>query len=362
MCQGIEISTPRITRVLRRYQPSIDLGQGPVDAGRLGRALARPPVMTDLLDFQAHYMHDLIDELDDGRLDGNNENCQLFLDLMRQRHKLRSGVVIAGLMYVMEERLFMLYRDSMKHLRGAELDDFVREVALHDICCDTPYDEVLVQRFAADCGLRVGERRLGKLYWKARRDVEMSRFEKNLRDPRHSTLSIAEQIRSDAQRQAVDQVVSEHLDTDLDHYIIVGPDYSRDSRLDAHYRRHFSYVLSRAFDGHCCGCGEGMGALQFDHFWCPKASGGNFLMRSRDGVYVNNCIPLCASCNASKGKRDFRDVFDEAVVEDVVRRSQAINAFVNEHMIGFHDPDFPGRVGVDVLPPAAASRSLVASP
>ena len=52
-----------------------------------------------------------------------------------------------------------------------------------------------------------------------------------------------------------------------------------------------------------------MGALQFDHFWFPKSAGGNFLMRSLDGIYVNNCIPLCGSCNASKGKRDFRDFF-----------------------------------------------------
>lgn len=348
VCQGIEINRSRVEDILRRYRPTISLGQRTVTAPLVTKAMSRPEPMNALQDFQAHYMHDLIDEIADGRLDWNNENCELFFELMRQRHKLTSGVIIASLLYIMEERIFTIYRDSLGHLRGASLAAFARETALSDVCCDAPFDGIVITRFARECGINAARKKLERHYWKARRSLQLSKFEENLGTPLSTTASVTEQIRTEAQRALIESAISDHLDTDTDSYIMVGPDYSRDSRIDTYYRKHFSYVLSRAFDGHCCSCGEGMGALQFDHFWCPKSSGGNFLMRSRDGAYVNNCIPLCGSCNASKGKKDFRDFFDQELVETIVQRSQSINAFINEHMTTFLDPEFVGRVTDDV--------------
>ena len=61
-------------------------------------------------------------------------------------------------------------------------------------------------------------------------------------------------------------------------------------------------------------------------------------MRGVSGIYVNNCIPLCRSCNASKGKRDFREFFSDDELIEVIERSQSINAEVNQHMAHFDDP------------------------
>ena len=66
-------------------------------------------------------------------------------------------------------------------------------------------------------------------------------------------------------------------------------------------------------------------------------------MRSHTGIYVNNCIPLCRSCNSSKGKRDYRDFFDEEELIEVIKRSQSLNHYLNENMLDFNDPDFPSR-------------------
>jgi hypothetical protein len=129
----------------------------------------------------------------------------------------------------------------------------------------------------------------------------------------------------------------------LTDYIIVGPDYSRDSRLDNQYKARFSYALSKAFNGHCCRCGEGMGQLEFDHCWWPKSKGGNFVMRHRSGVYVNNCIPLCRSCNSSKSNKDFREFFSEEEISRIMEISQSLNAYINEQMADYNDTEFVGR-------------------
>ena len=346
VCHGIAINRQRAECVLLGFQDAIATGSGTVSASKLCRLLARPEVMRDLKDFQLRFMSDLLDELSDGELDWNNEKCDFFFDLMRSRHKLSNAMIIAGLVYVAEERRYDMYQSLLGHVHYAGRDDFFRELALHDVCCDTPYDPALVERFAAECGVKGGFKSIEKRYRAARRQIEMTKFESMLRSEVPSTGRVAEQIRSDVQRGRIDRALSKHLDTNPDNYIIVGSDHSRESRLDAYYRRHFSHVLSRAFDGHCCACAEGMDQLQFDHFWRPKSAGGNFLMRSRNGTYVNNCIPLCASCNARKGNRDFRDVFDEEELVGIVERSQSLNALINEHMVGFSDPEFDGRVGV----------------
>lgn len=66
-------------------------------------------------------------------------------------------------------------------------------------------------------------------------------------------------------------------------------------------------------------------------------------MRSKNGVYVNNCIPLCRSCNASKSNKDFREFFTESEISRIIEISQSINAYINEEMIDFSDPEFVGR-------------------
>jgi hypothetical protein len=87
-----------------------------------------------------------------------------------------------------------------------------------------------------------------------------------------------------------------------------------------------------------------MGQLEYDHFGLPKSRGGNFLMRSKAGLYVNNCIPLCRTCNSSKGNRDFRAFFTVEEIEEILKRSLSINKYVNQYMVDFYDPDFPNRL------------------
>jgi hypothetical protein len=91
-----------------------------------------------------------------------------------------------------------------------------------------------------------------------------------------------------------------------------------------------------------------MQQLEFDHFWLPKSQGGNFAMRSTAGYYVNNCIPLCRSCNASKGAKSFLEFFPHEEVEGVIEKSQSMNGYINSHMVEFRDSEFGARADVGV--------------
>ncbi len=118
-------------------------------------------------------------------------------------------------------------------------------------------------------------------------------------------------------------------------YDLKNEDWSRDSRIEDFYKKHFWYDLAKAFGGHCCRCSEGMCELEFDHFWLPKAEGGNFAMRHQEGYYVNNCIPLCRSCKASKGSNSYVDFFNAKEIEYMVTINHSLTASLNSKMEGF---------------------------
>jgi len=58
---------------------------------------------------------------------------------------------------------------------------------------------------------------------------------------------------------------------------------------------------------------------------------------------VNNCIPLCRSCNSSKSNKDFREFFSEEEISRIMEISQSLNAYINEQMADYNDTEFVGR-------------------
>ena len=62
-------------------------------------------------------------------------------------------------------------------------------------------------------------------------------------------------------------------------------------------------------------------------------------MRSQEGVWVNNCIPLCRSCNASKGSQIYMDYFGPDAALRVIERSQSLNGELNSAFVAFVDDE-----------------------
>ena len=308
------------------------------------KAFSKPGMIQDLKKFIQKHFFEMIRSYS-GKVNWKDERIQLFLEVMRKKYNLRDRTIIALLLYVFDEMNFKNYASNFQGISSADFSVIMKEIVLHDIYSESEPNFYYIQRVLGDLmGSQVSMGRVKSSYKRERKELKVSHFEKSLeKDDDAPYIGVEKQIKSEIQLAAINSKIQSLLDISPENYHIVGRDYSRDSRIDNYYRKNFSYTLSRAFDGHCCKCGEGMGQLEFDHFWLPKSSGGNFLMRSKSGLYVNNCIPLCRSCNSSKGYKDFREFFTEEEIEDVIRRSKSIEKQINQQMVDFDDPDFPNR-------------------
>lgn len=301
-------------------------------------------LVKDLLNFEGKFFGNEARRNTPLNINWADERYVLFFQMLRNKYDITDEQIIAMLIYVAEERKFERYQKRFASLDEKKLPQFVSQVAMQDIHDGQKPNYGYLKRLVNS---RSFEERadVTKLYRASKEEIKLLHFEKSLAgETAELADDIESQIKQEKKQSRINASLQQMLSFEADDYIIVGRDYSRDSRIDAYYRKNFSTVLSKAFDGHCCRCDEGMGQLEFDHFWWPKSQGGNFLMRSKNGSYVNNCIPLCRSCNSSKGARDFREFFSEQEVNRITEISQSINKYINRHMIDFEDADFPQRV------------------
>ena len=338
---GIEFDPERYIELAKRYEQLLNKWRGTSRVSVAQKVFANQDVIHDIKRFNSKYFSQMLER----GVNWTDERIQLFLDVMRQKYKLNDRIIIALLLYINSEMKYQSYFDSFWETKSQDYWDIMREVVLFDIYSETKPNFNNIRRLLIDRGIpKKQTKRMERDYEIIKNRLKVSQFARSLeKDDDTPYVGVEKQIKNEIQLAAINSRINSLLDISPENYYIVERDYSRDSRIDNYYRKHFSYVLSRAFDGHCCKCGEGMGQLEFDHFWLPKSKGGNFLMRSKTGLYVNNCIPLCRSCNSRKGQRDFREFFTENEIEDIVKRSKSIEPYINEHMVDFEDPDFPNR-------------------
>lgn len=288
-----------------------------------------------------------------------DERFKLFKKMMMNKYKISDHAITLTILFFNEELSYLNFSNSLNILPDDKSKDILKKLVHYNIenYSSTPDSWILRLMKNHNFEKNIINKR-AYFYNKVKEEIKISYFEDTLHEE-ETVLgnSLESEIRrkkleqhiinlEDRIRDEIESIVSSDLDLDIDNYIINPEDYSRASRVDAFYRREFSTLLSRAFDGHCCKCGNGMVQLEFDHFWYPKSKGGNFLMRHRNGYYVNNCIPLCGSCNSSKGKKEIHKFFgdtDEDEIEDIVKRCQSINAEINIKASVFNDPHFVGR-------------------
>ena len=342
---GIEFNPSRYHEFTNPRMQFLRNWKGSARIGVAKKAFSNQMVIQDIKQFNSKHFSDMMVSAK-GNINWSDERIQLFLEVMRQEHYLKDRAAIALLLYINNEVNYQNYSDNFREADPSDYTGLMREIVLHDIYNERNPNFRYIRRLVDELGIpRKQARRVKTTYAKIKKELKVSQFAKSLHeDDKAPYIGVEKQIKSEIQLAAINERIGSLLDISPKSYHIVGRDYSRDSRIDNYYRRHFSSVLSRAFDGHCCKCGEGMQQLEFDHFWLPKSSGGNFLMRSKSsGLYVNNCIPLCRSCNSSKGHRDFREFFTEEELEEVIKRSRSIETYINQHMVDFDDPDFPNR-------------------
>jgi 5-methylcytosine-specific restriction endonuclease McrA len=171
---------------------------------------------------------------------------------------------------------------------------------------------------------------------KAAKERQRLKADRKAEKERQARLRAVERERSRRERERqLEAKRAQAFSDELVDYLVVGPDFGRGSGVDRFCQKHFRKSLVQAFSGMCASCGEGMSQLEFDHFWHPKSKGGNFAMRRKTTngiVYANNCIPLCGSCNGSKGARSASEFFGQERYSELTTVCLAIQEELNDVM------------------------------
>ena len=318
--------------------------------------LDRPDFREDLFTYVRKYLlfdttgKALIQNLDD-------ERFIYFKKMMMKKYGISSRGLSLLTLFISEELSYKNFVDKLSLKEKSSLSEIFNKIVYFEIESNVQIPDPWLQRILEDNEVEKKIIKYRRTYYNnAKEKIKIKYFEESLHneddivsgridDDIRAKKRKEEEIRKANEiKDKIGELVKNDLDLSPENYIIVPEDYSRDSRIDNYYKRNFSKLLSRAFDGHCCKCGEGMVQLAFDHFWFPKSRGGNFLMRHVDGYYINNCVPLCGSCNSSKGNKEIHEFFDYSEIKEVTKRSQSINSEINASIVDFEDPQFKERI------------------
>lgn len=98
-------------------------------------------------------------------------------------------------------------------------------------------------------------------------------------------------------------------------YIIMMDDYRRGNPIESYYRKKYFMILLEHYNNKCAKCYSNH-SICLDHFVFSKNEGGNFILNSIEGYFINNAIPLCQSCNSKKSDLSYLAFFNS---EELVR-------------------------------------------
>ncbi len=274
------------------------------------------------------YFDDFTDEISDQILDWNNENTKLFFELLNHKYKVTNISLLRTILYLRHEIEYFNYRESLSLKRPKSLDELYEQTVKYILVNEkVNIGSESINRASCEFGFGLPFLSIKKSILKAKKRLELLYFDQNFKKNKNRIKgSSFERLKIMSWEDFLRLGLSEGIDVSEESYIIESQDYSRDSRLDRYFKNHLGFALIQHFERKCIKCAF-EDKLEFDHFWLPKSKGGNFVMRSKKGIYVNNCIPLCRSCNASKGAKHLWEYFNNEEIESLLRISNNLIAF-----------------------------------
>ncbi len=294
--------------------------------------------------FAYFYFDDFTDEISDGMLDWNNENTELFFELMRKKYGITNRSLLKTILHLRNEIKYFNFRDSMIKHRPASQEELLKKTIVYE---ETNEDEVVtkyeIKRLSCELGFGVPYVPLAIAQRRAKLSLELESFDRDFcKGDEKIKETSKERMRRTSWEEIVKMAFEEGIQIAKEFYLIAPQDFGRDNRLDRYFKKHLKFALIDHFEGECADCGvSGADAkLHLDHFWMPKSKGGNFAMRSKDGHYVNNCVPLCRSCNSSKGAKGVYEHFTPERVKGLLEKSHEFDAHLNIHLKSFDDHHF----------------------
>lgn len=119
------------------------------------------------------------------------------------------------------------------------------------------------------------------------------------------------------------------ISDNIDDYIIEESDRERDNDYDPKYKQKYRAVLFHLYDNLCPLCQKNQ-CEHLDHFFIPKCKGGNFIMVTNEGNFVNNAVPLCSKCNLKKGSNSYKKYFSPEQLKDISKRNAIMTAVLRK--------------------------------
>lgn len=166
--------------------------------------------------------------------------------------------------------------------------------------------------------------------------IRKSRVEKKRIELENIKLTEQKKEREKKIREIQEKISILKISDNREDYIIRNDDYNRGNPIDNMYRKNYYLTLLKIYDNSCAKCGNKKNGFDLDHFVFPKNSGGNFMLRNKDGYWVNNAIPLCKTCNRSKGDRSYKSFFsDEELIEIFQKNAEMTKIINNEKLFSF---------------------------
>ena len=169
-------------------------------------------------------------------------------------------------------------------------------------------------------------KRIAEEQWHAKMEKNRAEIEKKRKEAQRR----AEEEKRLAEEEFQRKISIVRISDDRNDYIISKEDYKRGNPVDNDYRKTWFLTLLKIYDNKCANCGDSSNGCDLDHFVFAKNEGGNFIMKHRDGYFVNNAIPLCQNCNRSKGDQDYNNFFSEEKLLELFTKNAEMTKLINE--------------------------------
>lgn len=112
-------------------------------------------------------------------------------------------------------------------------------------------------------------------------------------------------------------------------YVISPSDYHRGNKIDRNYLKKYKLRLLSLYNNKCARCNSDKNGIDIDHCFIPKNRGGSFIISTKEGMKINNAVPLCESCNRSKGVKDYRVFFSKEEIERITEKNKEMTRIIN---------------------------------
>ena len=123
----------RLKKSSNKSKTIIDEAERLINKKKIQKLFDNESIYDDFVKFTSNYYEDVIDEIRDGKLDWNNENCRMFFLHMKNKYKLNNKVILALIFKVKDHLEYKNYINSIGLFEPRTFDQILKETIMFEI-------------------------------------------------------------------------------------------------------------------------------------------------------------------------------------------------------------------------------------